>query len=193
VGHWWNFIDLELGRGGLVNTNAFTTFLQETIGVSRFEELDIPLKVVTTDFWERKQVVFDSGKLLPPIQASIAIPGLFSPLQYNGHVLVDGGLVNPVPYDLLFDECEVVVAIDVSGNRNPQYDNSPSYFETIFNAMQIMQASLIQEKMKNRPPHIYIRPDIENIRVLDFNQVEAIYAQSMPARNQLMRALGYRI
>ena len=189
VGRWWKFIDVELGRGGLVKPHAFAAYLLETIGVSRFDELKIPLKVVTTDFWKRKQVVFDRGELLPALQASIAIPGLFSPLQYNGDVLVDGGLVNPVPYDLLFDECERVIAIDVSGNRNPESDNGPSYFETIFNTIQIMQASIVQEKMKNRPPHIYIRPDLENIRVLDFNRAEEIYSQSMPARNELRRKM----
>ena len=189
VGRWWKFFDVELGRGGLVNSQAFAVYLLETIGVSRFSELEIPLKVVTADFWKREQVVFDRGDLLPAIQASIAIPGLFSPLQYNGDVLVDGGLVNPVPYDLLFDECELVVAIDVSGNRNPVSDNGPSYFETIFNTMQIMQASIVQEKMKYRPPDIYIRPALENIRVLDFNRAEEIYSQSMPARNELRSKL----
>ncbi|MBD3670803.1 MAG: patatin-like phospholipase family protein [Gammaproteobacteria bacterium] len=193
VGRWWDIVELQLGRGGLVDSAAFADFLNETMGITRFSELDIPLKVVAADFWDRKQVVFERGELLPAIQGSIAVPGLFSPVEFDGKVLVDGGLVNPVPYDLLFDECEVVIAIDVLGNRTPSPDNGPSYFETTFNTFQILQASILREKMKHRPPDIYIRPDLRDIRVLDFNKVDTIYAQAEPARDELRRSLRYRI
>ena len=192
VGRWWDFLDLRLGSGGLIDTDAFAGFIEETIGRSSFDQLEIALKIVATDFWEREQVVFSHGSLRPAIQASIAIPGLFSPLQYRGRVLVDGGLVNPVPYDLLFDDCDTVIAIDVSGKRNPASDNGPGYFETLFNTIQITSAAILREKMKHRPPHIYIRPELEDIRVLDFNRVDEIYRQSMPARRKLARALRFR-
>jgi NTE family protein len=189
VGRWWDFIELRFGRGGLIDTKAFASFIEQTIGVSRFDQLTIPLKVVAADFWQHGQVVFESGRLRPAIQASIAIPGLFNPLQYRGRVLVDGGLVNPVPYDLLFDSCDVVIAVDVSGNRRPKSDNGPGYFETIFNTMQITQTAILREKMKQRPPHIYVRPELEDIRVLDFNRVDEIYQQSKSACDKLRIAL----
>ena len=189
VGRWWDFIELKLGGGGLIDSEAFTRFVEETAGVTDFEQLGIPLKIVAADFWERKQVVFQHGSLRPALQASIAIPGLFNPLQHRGRVLVDGGLVNPVPYDLLFRECDIVVAIDVSGRRNPQSEGSPGYFENLFNTMQITQAAILREKMKRRPPHIYIRPELEDIRVLEFNRVNEIYQQAAAARKQLARAL----
>jgi NTE family protein len=191
VGRWWDIIEIQLGSGGLVDTHGLATFLREIIHTTQFEDLNIPLKVVAADFWERTQVVFDRGDLFPALQASIALPGLFSPMHYKGRVLVDGGLVNPVPYDLLFDECEVVVAIDVLGNRTPRSDTEPGYFENTFNTFQIMQASILREKIKNRPPHIFIHPDLNNIRVLDFNRFEEIYEQAIPARNELRRALRY--
>ena len=191
IGHWWKFLDLRLGSGGLVDTDAFAAFLEETIGVTTFDQLGIPLKIVATDLWNREQVVFETGNLRPAIQSSIAIPGLFSPVQHRGRALVDGGLVNPLPYDLLFDDCDTVIAIDVTGNRKSKSDNGPGYFETLFNTMQIMQSSILREKMKQRPPHIYIRPELdEDIRVLEFNRVDEIYAQSKSARRQLQKALG---
>ena len=191
IGHWWKFLDLRLGSGGLVNTDAFAAFLEETIGVKNFDQLGIPLKVVATDLLNREQVVFETGRLRPAIQASIAIPGLFSPVQHRGRTLVDGGLVNPLPYDLLFDDCDTVIAIDVTGNRKSKSDNGPGYLETLFNTMQIMQSSIVREKMKQRSPHIYIRPEFdEDIRVLEFNRVDEIYAQSKSARRKLQKALG---
>lgn len=191
VGRWWDIIKIQLGRGGLVDTQGLAGFLREFIPLTQFEDLNIPLKVVAADFWERKQVVFDRGNLFPALQASIAIPGLFSPVNHKGRVLVDGGLVNPVPYDLLFDECEVVIGIDVLGNRTPVSGDDPSYFENTFNTFQIMQASIVREKIKCQPPHIYIHPDLNNIRVLDFHRFEEIYEQARPAQKKLKRALRY--
>ena len=191
VGRWWDIIEIQLGHGGLVDTHGLATFLREIIPTTQFEDLKIPLKVVAADFWERKQVVFERGDLFLPLQASIAIPGLFSPVHHKGRILVDGSLVNPVPYDLLFDECEVVIAIDVLGNRTPVSDKEPGYFENTFNTFQIMQASIVREKIKNQPPHIYIHPDLNNIRVLDFHRFEEIYKLATPARNKLKRALRF--
>jgi len=189
VGRWWDFIEMQLGHGGLVDTAAFAAFILETAGVSRFGDLEIPLKMVAADLWERQQVVFERGNLGPALQATIAIPGLFSPVHHDGHVLVDGGLVNPVPYDLLFDDCEVVVAIDVAGRRSPMSTNGPGYFETVFNAMQLMQATIVREKLDCRPPDIYMRPSLDNIRVLEFNRVDEIYDQARPEAERLRRAL----
>ena len=190
VSRWWQLIEVHLGQGGLLDTAPFAAFLKETLGTNRFDDLQIPLQVVAADFWNRQQVVFKKGDLLPAIQASIAVPGLFSPVTYHGHVLVDGGLVNPVPYDLLFDDCDVVVAIDVLGHKTPAAtDGKPGYFETTFNTYQILQNSLIQEKLRCRPPDIYIRPELENIRVLEFNRIDEIYAQAASASDKLRREL----
>ena len=189
VGRWWDFLELRLGGGGLVDTDAFVGFLEETIGLTGFDQLQIPLRVVATDLWQREQVVFRKGALRPALQASIAIPGLFTPVEHRGRVLVDGGLVNPVPYDLLFDDCDFVIAIDVSGVRGPVSEDGPGYFETLFSTMQVMQTSIVNAKMKQRPPDVYIRPEIEDIRVLEFNRVNEIYAQSESARKKLRKTL----
>jgi len=157
--------------------------------VTGFDQLAIPLRLVASDLWRREQVVFETGALRPALQASIAIPGLFTPVEHRGRVLVDGGLVNPVPYDLLFDDCDLVIAVDVGGVRSPSSDDEPEYFETLFSTMQVMQASIMQAKMERQPPDVYIRPEIENIRVLEFNRVNEIYAQSDSARQNLKMAL----
>jgi NTE family protein len=189
VSRWWEFLDLSIGNGGLISSDAFINYLAQQLKVSKFSQLEIPLKIVATDFWERKQVVLDSGELLPAIKASMAIPGFFDPVPYKGKVLVDGGLVNPVPYDLLLDECDVVVAVDVLGERTPDQQNGPSYFETTFNTIQILEISILNEKLKQQKPHIYIKPDIRDIRVLEFNRVDEIYRQSESSRKRLLKKL----
>jgi len=185
VGRWFDFIELRLGKGGLIDSAAFIDYLHGQLGVERFEALKIPLQVVATDFWSREQVVFASGPLLEAIKASIAIPGLFEPVRYRDRVLVDGGLVNPVPYDLLFSDCELVIAMDVLGKKTPQGNEGPGYFETTFNTFQIMQASIMREKLEIRAPDIYLQPAIENVRVLEFYKADSIYRQAASERKRL--------
>lgn len=69
-------------------------------------------------------VVFQKGDLLTAIKASMAIPGVFVPLEHEGRILVDGGVVNNLPYEMLRDSCGYTIAIDVC-SRNQRGDAEP--------------------------------------------------------------------
>jgi NTE family protein len=186
---WVEFIGLDVGRGRLLQVDRFLAELERVIGVPVFEELAIPLKVVAADFWARSEVVFDAGPIIPAVAASFALPGIFKPVLLDGRVLVDGGSVNPLPYDLLTDDCDIVIAIDVSGARRPAVDLLPSYSETIFNTFQIAEQTIVNEKLKARPPTLYIEPEIEDVKVLEFHKADQIHEQSGPARDRLRQEL----
>ena len=83
--------------------------------VRDFDQLSIPLKIVASDFYAQEAVVFSSGPLRQAIAASMALPVLFQPVQIDGRVLIDGGLVNPLPFDLIAGEADLTVAVDASG------------------------------------------------------------------------------
>jgi NTE family protein len=190
---WMRFVAPGMGPGGLARADAFIEFLQETAGVSRFEELEIPLRVVATDFWTREMVVFDSGDIWPAVQASMAVPGLFKPVSHDGRLLVDGGLTNPVPFDLLGD-CDLIIAVDVLGTRTPNGGAEvPSSLDSIFNTFQIMQTAIVAEKLKRQQPDFLVRPDIRDVRVLDFYRFEEIFEQGRPARDMLEAGLRARL
>ncbi|TVP83715.1 MAG: patatin-like phospholipase family protein [Thioalkalivibrio sp.] len=190
---WLRFIEPGAAPGGVIHSDAFIDFLQETAGVSNFEELAMPLQVVATDFWSREMVVFDSGDLWAPVQASMAVPGLFKPVSYQDRLLVDGGLTNPVPFDLL-EDCDLIIAVDVLGTRTPDAANElPSSLENIFNTFQIMQNSILSEKLRRLEPDIMVRPEIEGVRVLEFYRFEDIFEQGRPARDALEAELRERL
>jgi len=184
---WVEFLDPEFGRGGFISGDAFLSFLYEHIQVDTFEDLDIPLCVVATDFWQREEVVYNSGPLLSAIQGSMALPGLFTPVRRDGRILIDGGAVNPVPYDTLIESCQVTVAVDVTGQRSPKKDLS--FLDTIFNTFQIMQHSIVRENYTNHRPDIVITPDIVDVRALDFHRADTIFEQAGPAKDKLKREL----
>jgi NTE family protein len=156
-----------------------------------FEELQIPLKVVATEFWTREQRVVETGELIPAVRASMALPVLFSPVVHGTAVLMDGGTVNPVPYDLLFDDCDFIIAVDVAGQRTPDpKDQIPSLTEAIFNTFQIMSKAIVDQKLRVRPPDVYLRPEIVDVQVLDFDHAEEIYAGAAGACEELRKRLA---
>ena len=141
-----------LSQSAIFTGKAVEDFLSREIPARTFEELQIPLKVVATNFWDRRPVVFESGNLITAIRASMAMPAIFEPVLLNETVLVDGGAVNPLPYDLIRAECDLTIAIDVSGEKTyAPGDPVPNMVESILSTFQIMQASIVAAKKEPFP------------------------------------------
>jgi len=186
---WLQLVDVNWMGGSLLKADTFLDDVMGHVNVSNFEELRIPLEVVAADFWRRDEVVLGTGDLRAAVHASMALPGLLKPVIMDGRVLVDGGAVNPVPYDLLLDKCDVTIAIDVMGTRTESADLVPSVPESIFNTFQIMQKSILRQKMAAHPPDIYICPEIVDLLLLEFHEADKIFAQASTAADQLRREL----
>jgi NTE family protein len=166
-----------LSESGIYKGKGVEDFLAREIPARSFEEMQIPLKVVATNFWDRRQVVFDKGSLITGVRASMAMPAIFEPVVLNDMVLVDGGAVNPLPYDLLRGECDLTIAIDVSGEKTSAPGKPvPNMVESILSTFQIMQAAIVEAKRRLNPPDIYVKPALTNIRVLDFYRYKEILA-----------------
>lgn len=186
-----DFIDIEISRGGVLKGDKVINWLIDQMRVDRFEDLTVPLRIVAADFWRREQVVLDSGELRSAIKASIALPLLFSPVERDGRVLIDGGTVNPVPYDLLPSDCDITIAIDVLGSRSRRRRRqNPSFFNILFNTFQVMQRAITDQKLRLYRPTLYVQPRIMDVRVLEFYKVERILTQAQPAKDRLKRDLS---
>jgi NTE family protein len=157
-----------------------------------FEGLVKPLLVVATDFYDRRELVMSSGALGPAVAGSMAIPGLIQPVAYNGRYLIDGGAVNPLPYDLLFDHADVVVAVDVTFGGRRHEARRPAPFQSMFGAAQIMQGAITAQKLKMRSPDILVRPGVEQFGVLDFLRASQILRAADSAKDELKRRLSAR-
>jgi NTE family protein len=153
-----------------------------------FSELKIPLLSVTTDFYTQCQHVVEHGRLLPAIVASSALPGVLRPIELDGRVLIDGGFVNPVPFDLLKGRADIVAAIDVCAGPQQGRGQLPSLIDAIIGSNQITMRSVMREKLKSSAPDILIRPDIDQFRVLDFFKVGEILTAAESAKDEFKRA-----
>ena len=153
-----------------------------------FEDLQIPLKVVTTDFFDAKTVVFDAGPLLAPVAASMSIPGVFEPVIINGRCLTDGGITNPVPFDIL-DTSDPVIAVDVVGSVTANGDRSPTGFEILSGTIQVMLNTITREKLKQNPPEIFVRPPVQPLPIMNFLKVKEILAHCEPIKDDVKRQI----
>lgn len=187
---WIELIDPKLGKGGLIDADHFMGYLHKAIRQDRFEDLSIPLQAVAADYWTGEQVVLDSGELMLAIKASMALPDIFSPVKLDNRLLVDGGAVNPLPYDVLPSDCNIIVAIDVLGILQVRTHEEPSFFESIFRTARIMGQAIVAEKIKYRKPDIYLKPEIRNIKTLEFGKCAEIYRQAEPAKELFKRELA---
>lgn len=108
-----NFVDFKISKAGLVDGKKIEEFLESVIDIREMSKLETKFACVATDTLTGVEVIFDKGDLIKAIRASISFPGVFIPVYYEGMFLIDGGIKNPVPVDLLPKECDIKIAVDV--------------------------------------------------------------------------------
>ena len=110
--NWRKLARVRIPRLGLFSNQGVAELVRDTVGDLRFEDLDIPTHVVTTDLLSGKKVVFSSGPVAPAVQASSSIPQIFSPVEIDGGLYADGGFVEYLPVETMLEQgCEWNIAV----------------------------------------------------------------------------------
>ncbi len=175
--------------GGLIGGRAITRHLGRYLPRT-FEELDIPLAVTATDVQRGKWVVLRSGDLPRALRATSALAGLFAPEEHEGRILIDGGILNGLPVDVIRTLTQApVVAVDVlpppdreiaftddrgtiEKLRHP-FRGRPLIFEMLMKAIEIPQAPLTSIRLSLNPPEVLIRPALDpDLKLEDFRRLD---------------------
>ncbi|HFU74044.1 MAG TPA: serine protease, partial [Helicobacteraceae bacterium] len=126
------------GSGGLISGKKLFSTLETLLGDVSIETLPIKYTAVATDLRNEKEIWINSGSLLQAIRASISLPMFFTPVKYNDTLLIDVGVLNPVPIAPTFhDNSDISIAINLGGEINPSLERNT--FETdsdFFNAFK---------------------------------------------------------
>lgn len=147
--------------------------LRDMVGDPDIETLPIGYTAVATDVTNNKEVWFQKGSLLNAIRASIAIPGLVSPLVQENRVLVDGGVLNPLPIvATVAAHADLIIAVDVNASRESvaihlepdelidRETPTPKHIgrvSLVLNSMEVMQGALTRYKIAGYSPDLVIR------------------------------------
>jgi len=179
-----SLVDLAWSRspGGLIHGDKIMHTLAKLTQNRRLEDLEIPLKIVATDFRKQSEVVLTHGLVADAVRASISLPGIFEPAIVENRVLIDGGIINSLPYELIRDECDLLVAINVIGERPAEQQGliKPKIFEVLLTAFQIMEARILETKLAQSQPDYYIKPALRNVDLLDFKNMDNILNNVKP-------------
>ena len=187
-------IELSFEREAVLDSTEFLDFLGEHTEAETFDDLRMPLSVVATDYWSGETVVLREGELFTAIEASMAVPGLFAPVPHrDDQLLIDGGTSNPLPWNLLQDEYDFVIAVDVSGSRQKDPNDPPGLTDLLFTTFSIMQSSQIRHMRDYDPPDLFLEAGSADIRLLDFNRVDEIVEQAQPSAEKLREELESRL
>lgn len=183
----WNF---GAPRRSLMKPEALLEIIFPDKVVRDFSDLLIPLKVVATDYYGQEMVVLDEGELIHAVAASMALPTIFRPVTIDGTVLIDGGFTNPLPFDIVGDAADLTMAIDVTGGpQKKEGKDLPSGVDVLFAASQIMQNSIVKEKLKTTRPDILIRPPVDHVPVLAVHKIKEILEETKALKDDVKRAL----
>lgn len=178
------------GLGTLSPERILEIFVGDAFAAD-FADCPIPLAVVATDFWGGREAVLTSGSLPRAVAASIALPSIFQPVVIDGRVMMDGGIMNPVPVDALPVPVDVIVAVDVVSYPEPAGDRPvPGAMQAVFGASQLMQQQIAAYKFETRRPDVLIRPPVNDVHILDFLSAEKILAAAEPTKDEVKRRLG---
>jgi NTE family protein len=113
----FRLMDLMISKNGFIKGEKVFKEMQQFISEVNIEDLDIPYAAVAVDVRNHKEVVFNKGKLVDAIRASVSIPTIFKPYLHNDVELVDGGVLNPLPLDVVKrNKNDILVAVDLNAD-----------------------------------------------------------------------------
>lgn len=140
-------LDWSFSHGALFKGDKIIDVLEKLIGKLNIEDLSIGFTAVATDLDREREVWFNDGPLFDAIRASIAVPMIFEPVRHMGRVLVDGGLVNPIPIaPVLNEHADTIIAVDLNAlaeghlleqiEREQQTQDDSEYRQQIINFIE---------------------------------------------------------
>lgn len=145
-------VDWTLSGAGLIKGERIIDALRELIGEVDIEDLPIPFTAVATDLDREREVWLTHGPLFDAIRASIAIPTIFRPHPVNGHRLVDGGLMNPLPLTpLLQSPGDYTIAVDVNGPPEALPATQPAVQPKPRSGLRSRIAAFVKRTIGNHP------------------------------------------
>jgi NTE family protein len=152
---------------GPVKGDKLEEFVRNKVPAANIENLKLPFAAVATDLNRGTRVVLDRGPVAKAVRASSAIPGVFNPVELQGRLLVDGGVVDNIPIAVAREKgADIVIAVDIS--ENVANFNITNVVDVMVQAVAIIMNE--NTKLKKKDADVLIAPAVGNVAMLDFTQ-----------------------
>lgn len=180
--------------------SLFTTMTRRR-GDINFDRLPIPFRCVAVDLRERKEVVLRRGNLPKAMRASMAIPGVFKPVEQDSMLLVDGGMLNNLPVDVVKAMgADIVIAVDLTQNKRKKSDWKGELWQSLRGKNEglgavlswvLTRPDLNKYEQNVRQADLYINPELRNCSAADFKpkKIDYMIKQGEKAGKAALKAL----
>jgi len=185
---WPSLLKLSLPKPiALFDMQPMEAVIKKIIGDCDFDDLEIPFAAISCDLMTGERVVLDSGPVAPAIHSSASVPGIFTPVELNGRMLVDGGVVDNLPVEQVKAMgAKYVIASDVSsrGQNLKKPDNIFDVLQTMFIIMQDRGAL-----PNNDECDCYIRPEVTQYSWWGFSEGVHVLEEGQKAAERVLPQL----
>lgn len=196
-----SLLDISWRGSGLIAGERLGSLLDDVVGGVNFADIKVPFICIATELGTGHELWWRSGPLGPAIRASYALPGVFRPVRVNGHWLIDGGVVNPVPVAACRAlGARMVIAVNLGAEtaagiaiQNPpdialsdKGLTAPSLTSVIAAAFNITQDRLARSRLAGDPPDISIMPRTNGMGLFEFDKAEKAIAAGREAVDRAM-------
>jgi len=180
---WKKLVDLAIPKRGLIKGDKLENYLRHLFEDKTFTDLKKPLLVTATDIQTGEEIVFEKGDLTKAVRASISIPGIFNPVENNGRILVDGGVLDNLPIDILRKKgAEIIIAVSLfhTHEKNVIYEEAikqennkkaHNLFSTLLNTFNLFEEDTLRLMLHNAKADVIITPDLTDIKLQDFDKL----------------------
>lgn len=164
------------GIPGIVDGQKIKLFFNRLVGSQygerTIESLGIPTAIIATDLLTGEKVVFREGSLTTAMRASMSVPGVLTPVRYGDRVLVDGGLVDNVPIDVVRSLCEVDVVIAVNvGSPMLEAEDIGGILSISAQMINLLTEQNVARSLQGLlPQDVYIKPELGDLTAGDFDR-----------------------
>ncbi len=168
---WRDLVKPVIRRLGLLDGGRLEQLLVKVLGDRRIEDLALPFACVATDIVTGEEVVLRTGPLAPAVRASCSMPGFFTPVEIDGRLLVDGGVVDNVPVGVARSlGADFVIAVDLSG----PIDATP-FNRNVLGILLRSYEIMLHEKraVEARGASVLIRPRVAKLGPVNLDAADA--------------------
>ena len=162
---------ISLHRNSLIKSDQLREILELLVPVDNFDQLKIPLKIISTDIASGKDVISEEGNLIDALIKSCSIPGIMEPVIEGERVIVDGGVSMPIPISPLLKSCDVTVAVDIGVYKFDNLKNPNA--KSIKIRSEIITSNRLKLKQVS-DADLVIRPDTNGLHWSRFDAGEIL-------------------
>lgn len=181
---WGELVDLSFSGMGLAKTDKLEKLLRELLDDCEFSELGIPFRAVAVDISNAEEVILETGNVARAALASAAIPGIFEPVKIAGRYLVDGGVSNNVPTEVVAAMGGgKLLAVDLNASRADQAEPK-NMVDVTLKTFAVLMWNM--SKRGREAAELLVQPDLDGFRYHDLARAEELFRRGEEAARQVL-------